>query len=263
MTIPALSLASNPSIQISMREAIVEELIELAGVPDTQEEELTTEFLKMVQPPEHFHDPRMMTGEDRRLLLFWYWLNTRKRAELVLVYDCDHCGKPHSYVPDVKEVADGYRTISGACYREIEFCGKQARVRPLNGEQLEYLEAMRAAMSQHPPDGREALIAAAKIRLKKLCFHVDIPTVSPERHRDEREKKIELFIRSQPETALVDLAEKVGAKLAEMKHGLDCYVDSEGRILLNMPPHQCPNGGKEALTAPQYRFRADDYIPGI
>jgi len=69
-------LPSNPDQIISLRESTVKDVIDFSDFTADHEEEATSMFLNRMQPKETRLDAKLWTAEDRRTLLFWYWIHS-------------------------------------------------------------------------------------------------------------------------------------------------------------------------------------------
>lgn len=250
--IPPLSLASDPANKIILKHATVADMIDFAGVDIGHEEELTSIFLNRLQDKETYSDAKLWTAEDRRLALFWYWLHTTKDYEQPLTYDCGHCGTQHTFLFDYRKLSDGYQTIKGKPERDFEFQGDAVVVRPLDGNDMEILEAMRLeldAIREEQGTGSGAYHRQdALMQITRLQAATDYP----------REKIMALEA-----DQFLEFAGMVYLALEDMTHGLESKYDN-GRISLLIPPHQCPNvKDREATTRLWVFFRNSDYIPQL
>lgn len=261
--IPEFTLPSNPKITVRMREATVSDAIDFSGVSDQAEEMATSLFLDRVQNDKGmWSDPKKWTGEDRRFGLYWYWLHTEKDHDVALTFTCGECGKEHTCLVDFKGIADSYKAIQGKPERDFEHEGKSVTVHPLNGEDLEKLEAFRIgfdlAEKKYGYDSGQAKKERTRIRLLEIVYSVRFADEPNENAQDYREKIIEEMTISQFES----FAEKVfGAKI-EMEHGLECEV-SEGKVVILTQPVKCPDAPLEVGTRLRVPFRSIEYIPRI
>lgn len=266
--IPPFGLPSDPSIKVHLKESTVADALTFADVDIDHEEEVTTLFLKTLQPPERYSDSQQWTGEDRRFALFWYWIHTEKNTAVPLKYDCDFCGKPHTYGFDFKSMVEHYTSIKGKPFREIEFNGEKITVKPLNGKNLEDLELMQAQLNLIENENDQGVKSGAYqkqkalINLTRLLMVIDFTAdkeQDPEKRYSNREDKVLAMTGSK----FADLMNLVEGALADMVHGLNSAYEN-GRIDLVTPPHKCPNREeKEAKTRIRVPFWNSDYIPRL
>jgi len=262
--IPEISLPSNPDRRICLREATVKDVIDFTDIDQGHEEQVTTLFLNRMQDHQDRAtqlDAKMWTADDRRAILFWYWIHTAKDPSIALSYECDFCGETHSLLQDMRILGEGYRNLDGKPERELR---NGMLVRPLTGEDMEFLERGRlslgVAAEEHGEKSGAYRKKEAQIRLLRLllCLHSKEEPETLSRRVDATEKKILLMTT----TEFGEMAEQVGDCLADMQHGLDTTMDELGTIYLFTPPHKCPNDEqKEAETRLRVPFRDIDYIP--
>jgi len=243
--ITPFTLPSNPSIQVSLREATVADAIDFADVDERHEEELATLFLTRMQEGA-VHDPKKWTGEDRRFALYWYWLHTAKDHDVALTYQCDHCGESHTCLQDFRKLAEAYTPIDGPAERSGNWRGEKFTVKPLTGANLEALERMKTDVDLL---GK----GLASMRIESLILSVAFGG----KNRKETHQRIVAMSLDE----FAEFAELATGMRAEMKHGLDGEYE-DGRFYLLIPAHDCP--AKEgAKTRLRYPFRNNDYIPGL
>ena len=139
-TIPEITLPSNPSVTIRLRETTVADAIDFAGVQEGMEEAVTSLFLERLQDKATFTDPKKWTGEDRRLALFWYWMHTTDEFDPALSFECSVCGENHTVAVDLRQIANNYKVIQGKAERDVEFEDGTVIVRPLSGKAWKQLK---------------------------------------------------------------------------------------------------------------------------
>jgi hypothetical protein len=258
--IPPFTLASDPTVQIQLRDATVADAMDFADVDDSHEEELTTLFLRKMQEGTIW-DPRKWTAEDRCLALFWHWLHTTTDHDIALSYDCLYCGEKHIYLQDFRVLGDHYTALNGSPLRKGQWKDENIVVHPLTGWDMEDLERKRL-MFELAPGGLEHKKAKAAMTLEYFTMSVIFEDRTDKTPRDR--EKIKGRTRDKILAMFLDdfsvFAEMVSGLLSEMKHGLDMEYD-EGRCYLIMPPHECPGGGGK--TRVRYPFWNINYIPGL
>lgn len=260
--IPEISLPSNPEKVISLNEATVKDAIDFTDIEDGHEEQVTTLFLNRVQPKSTRVDPKTWTADDRRTVLFWYWLHTAKDTSIALSFSCAHCGESHSFLQDMRLLGESYRTLKGGRERAIR---NGLIVRPMTGEDAEYLERARLSLSILADERGEESGAyrklEAQIRLLRLllCLHTKKEPVKLADRVDAREKEI----LAMTTTGFGELAAEVEDALDDMAHGLETVMDKHGELFLLAPPYQCPGTEKEVTTRLRVPFRNIDYIPNL
>jgi len=238
MMIPPFTLPSKSSIKILMREATVSDLLDFADLDPDHEEEITTLFLNRLQDKGTFVDSLTWTAEDRRFGLFWYWLHTTDDCDVAITYQCGHCGKSHTFLQDYRKLAEGFTSMQGLPEREFDYSDTRYTVKPLTGEDVEQLEAMRM-MGDSKSD-------QLKRKLERISRTASIPM----------EKVVGLSLKDYR-----SIEELIETALMDMQHGLEAE-QADGKISLILPPHKCPNE-KEAMTRVRVLFRTDDFIPAL
>lgn len=256
MIIPAFSLPSNPTKNIQLREATVADAIDFADTDEGHNEEVTTLFLNRVQHKELYFDAKLWTAEDRNFALYWYWMHTTKEPEVPLTYDCSFCGKSHTWLLDMRLLAENYQAIEGKPERDIEFNEHKITVKPLSGADMEELEleglGLEAIAESQGAQSKEYRKTAAKLKLDRFLRLLTF-----------KEGDAEKIIMETSASDFEDLVSKVSEALEAMKHGLsDLRYDDAGAYFLT-PPHKCPEPEKEGETRLRVPFRAQDYIPGL
>lgn len=251
MIIPAFSLPSNPVKNIQLREATVADAIDFADVSEGHNEQVVSLFLNRVQHKELFYDSKLWTAEDRNLALYWYWMHTTKDPELPLTYDCEFCGKSHTWLLNMRIIGEHYKPIEGKPERDIECNGKKFTVHALTGADMEDLElgalALELIAVQYGTDSGQYRKDAAKLKLRRFLKLI---------HADDAIEKDILAMTSSDFDGMVSM---VSNALDSMQHGLpDITYDDRGCYFLT-PPHKCPE--KEGETRLRVPFRPWDYIP--
>lgn len=260
--IPIFTLASDPQKKVQFREANVADAMDFVEVDEGHDEEVTTLFLNRVQQSENYTDSLTWTADDRRLALFWYWVNTSPDPAIPVTYECDHCGERHTYLLNMNDLIEGYKSIQGRAEREFEFEGEKIIVRPLKGSDMELLELKRLALADIE-EMKGTSSGAYRRKLAEIRLLQFLCSVCDAKQQDKLEA-IENKVLQMPERKFVSLVDQVAEKLEEMEHGLKSeYVD--GQIFLLAPPHKCPNqkGKEELKTLLRVPFRIKDFIPTL
>lgn len=256
MILPPFSLPCDSAKKITLREATVEDCMDFAGVARSHEEEVTTLFLNRLQDKATFVDAKTWSAESRRFGLFWYWIHTTRDHEVPTTYDCNHCGKKHTYLADYRGMMQSYRSIKGLPERNITIGEEQLVVRPLNGSDVEALEmayleleTIKVKFGESSGEYRKCETA---IRLERICRALGWVSDNDEAR-----------IKGMSVTQYNELSDKVESALDDMTHGLEStYIN--GALCLLLPPHQCPNvTDREATTRLWVFFRTFDYLPEI
>jgi hypothetical protein len=257
--ISPFNLPSDPGKEIRLREATVGDALDFADIDAGHEEAATTLFLNTVQDKATFYDAKLWTGEDRRFALVWYSLHTEQDTSNTVTYDCDHCGKEHTFTYDLKELTADYADIKGKPERELEFEGQRIIVRPLTGVCLEKLEMERLALAdietRKGVKSGEFCKQKAMINLRSLAMRCEFLGLET----SEKEKKIlSLTVKT-----MERLIEGVGVRLTDMHHGLASEY-KDGKIFLVSPAHTCPEKAEEeAKTRIRVPFRNCNFIPQL
>ena len=258
MNIPSFSLPSSPTKKISMREATVSDALDFCDADPSKEELLTTIFLNRVQPTgPGYLDSKSWTADDRRFGLYWYWLHTVDDATTTLKYECRNCGKNHTLVYDMRELADGYKPMAGKPEREFVFDGEAVMIRPLSGADMEALELMRLSILPEVSKG-DARKIHARIRLTALMRSLWFSSTGMD---DDRIEANEKKLLSMSMSTLKMLADIAADKMSEMEHGLETVIDKDdGRIYLTIRT-KCET--KEGITLLRVPFRSFVNIPMV
>ena len=259
--IPETSLPSNPDKIVNLREATVRDVIDLADIDEAHEEQGATLFLNRMQDRETRINAKTWTAEDRRTILFWYWIHSAKDTSMALTYECDHCGEKHSFLQDMRILGQEYTSLKGEPERELR---GGLIVRPYSGADMEYLERGRLSLSvtakEHGKESGAYRKKEAQIRLLLLLLGLHTKTEPPELNK--RVDTMEKRVLSMTTTEFTEIMEQVQEAFTDMAHGLETTMDEHGRIFLITPPHKCPTDErKEATTRLRVPFRNIDYIP--
>ncbi len=256
--IPSLKLPSNQKISLQLRNATVQDLIDLSDADPSCEEAVTTLFLSRLQDAGQKIDPLTMTADDRRLAVFWYWLHTTDDPEVPYTYECGHCGKEHTFLQDMREVAAEYRDIEGKPRRELLFDDTALVVQPLSGADMERLESLYSQLDELEPGTPAHRKMTAELKLARFELSISVA----EAKEDDRNSGSR-FIRALNSGRFAAFVDAVNEKLAEMNHGLNTVYD-EGEIKLITPPHRCPEiKDREVSTRLRVTFRNSDYVPQL
>jgi len=261
--IPEASLPSDPEKIIHLREATVQDVIDLADIDIFHEEQGTTLFLNQMQDRETRIDAKTWTAEDRRTILFWHWIHTAKDTSMALTYECDYCGGKHTFLQDMRVLGQGYTTLSGDAVRELR---NGLTVKPLTGADMEYLERGRLSLSVTADEhGKESGVYRKKeAQIRLLLLLLGLHTKSEPSDLNKRVDAMEKRILVLTTTEFTSLTEQVQGVLADMSHGVETTMDEHGRIYLITPPQKCPDDDrKEAETRLRVPFRNIDYIPNF
>lgn len=263
--IPEINLASAPEKKVFMSEATVQQCIDmLSDVSVHHEEQITTLFLNTVQTPEKYHDSRLWTADDRRLVLVWYYVNTIKDMIMPFSFFCD-CGKQHYDQANLMDILGRYSPLKGKPYRERDFDGEPVTISPLNGAAMEELEMMRLALTdikeKSGSDSPEYQGQLGNIRIAEVILSTDFLSCA-DKDADKAREKRETKIKSLPWSRFIDLFKIVKEAQADMHHGLPSVVQ-DGKIYLLVPDVECQSveGGPKTLI--RVPFRYSDYIPGL
>lgn len=259
--IPETSLPSDPEKVIQLREATVQDVIDLADIDKGHEEQGTTLFLNRMQDKETRIDAKTWTAEDRRTILFWYWIHSAQDPSLALTYECDYCGEKHTFLQDMRVLGQGYAHLKEKPERVLR---NGLIVKPLSGADMEYLERGRLALSITADEhGKESGVYRKKeAQIRLLLLLLALHSKAEPSELNKRVDAMENRILSMTTTEFGELAEQVQEALFEMAHGLETTMDEHGRIFMITPPHRCPKDDrKEAETRLRVPFRNIDYIP--
>lgn len=267
--IPEIKLPSNPEITVKMRPTIVEDALNFSDIADGMEEALTTLFFETVQEKDTYSNPKKWTGDDRRFLLYWFWLNTTDDFKPLLTFSCIVCEEKHTSAVDLRLLADNYKPIKGKAERDIDYKETKIIVSPLNGEELEELEALNLDIEGSKPGSKECNLLEARFELLKFKN-----TISFEKEKDEKDPidyREKTLLKMQTRD-FKELKVKVDEALEDMEHGLSSTYHNGQLCLLT---HKIPctkerdkddvedKNKKEDGTHLRLPFRNIHYIPRI
>jgi len=254
--IPPLQLPSDPKRKIRLREATVNDCIEIAGADPDHEEEVTTAFLgRVLETPGE--DPLKWTAEDRRLAIYWYWLHTARDIEIPVDYECPFCHGNHVYLQDGRDIAAEAVDLEGPAFREFEHSGETVRIVPLSGAAAEDLEVSRIGRKVLEDEGKHAERRRAEVmdRIDYLAMVLRFKDCDQENAKDFDTRKSRLLRMGKGE--FKELAAKAQQAMDSMAHGLRTVYEA-GRVYIELPVHVCPVAG--GSTRIRFPFRCHDYI---
>lgn len=267
----AVENPGNPSSQIYLREANVQEALTFNEIGPESEELALTSFLDTVQQDSKYTESALWTAQSRLFALYWYCINTMESTERRVRYDCDHCGKKHPYEYDLKDLAANVRSITGKSHRDISLNDETVRVFPLTGESMEQMEVNRLELIPETDENNKPIeldeaeaknnrMVRAKIRLQMILLSIDFTQDTTE-DKDERVNNKESKIAGLSVTEFKRLSNDVFRAQAEMNHGLLSEHDEEGYLNLSIGNASCKEG--EGVTALRFRFRNEFSIPMV
>ncbi|WP_419238317.1 hypothetical protein ACN08P_23110 (plasmid) [Photobacterium leiognathi subsp. mandapamensis] len=263
MNIPDFPLPSDMTTVIKFRVPTVADCMSFAELDINYEEQLTTQYLNMIQVGD-INDAGNWTGEDRRTALWWIFISTREDKSIVYSYHCDICNEDHYPSIDMTSLGETAVTINGQPYRDIEFShdGKviKANVHPLTGYSLEHLEQLKNVRDSHTQGTVPYRKAANELSLYEMLHSFDTE------NQPEDKNEALAFKRQLVETMAVDsefrpLAAKIEMALRQMRHGLlSKYKDGGYLLLAKRKP--CAEEGDQLMPI-LIPFHASTFIPGL
>jgi hypothetical protein len=266
-TIPECFLPSNPDCVVRLRMATIEDSIDFCNVHEFAEEEKTTLFLETIQDKATYSNPKKWTGDDRRFVLFWYWIHSNEIHDLMLTfsYQCAECGEEHSVAITQGEIVNSLTAIQGKPERDITVDELKLTVRPLDGAALEELEAMQMqyleTVEEFGEHSKEAQHEKAKNKFAKLLFSVAFPEEEKNEAKDRVAYREEKLLKL-PFTTYSKLVEEHKLALKGMQHGLRTTFKN-GQLLFVSDLKKCPNNPDSKGVSLTFPFRIADYIPQI
>ncbi len=262
-TIPPISLPSNPSVKVRLREATVSDAIDFADVNDGMDEAATTMALNQLQEKSSWTEAGSWTGDDRRVALFWYWIHTTEERNPAMKFPCAVCREEHTVAVDLTGIGGSYREIKGKPERDIELEGEKIVVAPLTGKDLEQLELLRLEIIESERENGigagSTKVLQARLRLMGVMLSIRFAAEGQEANLELREEKLLKMSTTQMERLIWAVEEK----LDDMEHGLES-VYHKGQLCLLTPVIPCPESkeGKEG-TRLRVPFRNLDHIPVV
>ena len=255
MDIPPLALASDSAKKIFMREATVDETIQFAEADPAREELCTTLFLNKVQKPENYIDSQLWTGDDRRLMLLWYWLHTHKDDTTVAPSYLCKCGEYHTPLIDMAMFTKTYRPMQGKAEREDTFNGRKIITRPLKGADLEEIELHLIGADSAEKGELRALMRKVTVLETVLLFSFgDIPLADKEKDPGMERREKEKFVRNMGWSDFEAFRLIMAGRITEMEHGIETVYE-DGRVYLLTDYVECPKD-KEVKTRLRLPFRS-------
>lgn len=267
MQIPAFPLPSNMTKSIYFRVPNVEDGMEFCELNPDFEEASTTEYLNHMQDRDkgEFSDSSYWTGEDRRTALWWIFIASNELGTIPFSYDCAHCKEKHFSDLDMRSLMNTSTVLPKLPNLSVKFtvAGQPytAKVSPLTGEALEYIEQLRNTRDQYQKDTKEWKQAANNMALHELAMALTFPT-QPEDKNEALEWKLNTIKSMHLRTEFAKLSALVEQELRKARHGLLCEY-SEGRYHLVAQIDQCKEivkQGGEAVRTLLLPFRAHDFI---
>lgn len=259
MNIAPFKLPSDDSKVIFFSKPDVETAMEYASCTPDIEESMTTLYLNALQKDEKtFSDSTYWTAQDRRMALWWIYVESNVDLSLTALYECDRCTaaakkeyeraiaagekavfKPvqHSIDYNAADFQEGVSWLAVAPYQMTnhKFNGvdKKVKLVLLNGAAVEGLEKIRASIDLIPDDkenekAKKGLVA--EMRMIRLCYQMEIEG-EPEGLSEALKFRYEHLIKMSSGDEFKSLVAKISLMNRQLAHGLDIsIVDGVSRI---------------------------------
>lgn len=267
--LPDFTLPSNPEKIVRLHEATVADAMDFSEVDPDCEEEATTLFLERLQEKETYSDPRLWSVQDRRFALFMYHAHVSTFPDIPLTYVCEACSKKagrevaHTVGVRLVDIAAEYTPLEGKPVRDVIHEGHAVIVHPLLGADAERLEKTRVELlDEEATAGKHNRNKHNQLNLEYFLACLDVPALAADKTPGERRVAIKNFILSMGAQEWLGFNEKLIKAMKSLQHGLRS-VFMDGRIWLESPPVECPEGNDKEGTRILFPFRAFDYIPDL
>lgn len=267
MQIPAFPLPSNMTKTIYFRVPNVEDGMEFCELNPDFEEANTTQYLNHMQDASkgEISDSSYWTGEDRRTALWWIFIATSELGTIPFSYNCKHCEERHYSDLDMRSLMETSTALPKLPELSVKFTVRgqpyTAKVSPLTGEALEYIEQLRYERDQHVKNSKEWKRAANNMALNELAMTLTFPQ-QPEDKNEALQWKLDTIKSMHLRTEFPKLSALVEQELRTARHGLLCDYN-EGRYYLVAQINQCSEvvkKGGEAVRTLLLPFLANDFI---
>ncbi|MCP4752654.1 MAG: hypothetical protein GY866_17345 [Proteobacteria bacterium] len=256
-------LPSSANKVFSAREYNIEDAIAVCSLNPKLVEKLTSKFLSKIQTGPDIIEPKEMTVQDRKTLLFQYAFQAleddalTKREEYTLE-KCGVCGEKHTFgisMEDFRKTAKN-KLCSQQPEVPTEFEGQRLKITPVYGVHAEQLEIhgnrLAGLEAKHGTDSDEYQTERLKRDLYTLlCQFTLVVEDEKELSQKEQAARDREWLHSQPESRFGELTGLIATKRREIDHGIDF-----GYLV------DCPNSeeGRVAVLLP---FRFEEFIPRI
>jgi hypothetical protein len=258
--ISALPLASGNN-KVTFRQPTVADAQAFANSNPDLEEALTTEYLTTLLVTATGDDnPRHWTAQDRRLALWWIYINIVPDPLITYQYPCKFCGETHTADFDMRALNDEIvlKDELPVITNTQTFNGRKFtyRILPPDGRCQEDTEQLRI----NAVEVNDAIKAGiVLLRMAHCIAFDDDPTDSDHdtviAHRYTRIQSMILY-----EYAQLNGAMKAGQ--TALAHGIHCAIEN-GNVELITPPLLCENKEDGSATRLRLDFRCQYFIPTL
>lgn len=268
MNIAPFKLPSDDSKTIYFKKSDVETAMEFAVCTPDDEERMTTLYLNGRQNKElGYSDSVLWTVQDRRMALWWIFVESNVDLSMTALYECDRCteaarieyeaaiaaGEKAKFSPvlhaidyNAADFADGIRYLTVQPFQETKhfFSGveKNVKLLLLDGRAAEGLETLRNAADGIPDEpGNEAAkkTALAHLRIVRICYQFSVED-EPDALSEALEYRFDLISKMSDGDEFKTLVAKINLMNRDLAHGLDISV-RDGVSRLRVPKtHVCP-----------------------
>lgn len=257
---------------IYFRSPTVDDYRKFAGMPSALEEEMTTQYLNLLQVADSYDDGQisdsaLWTGQDRRTALYWIYINTRENTVITQKHSCQHCEQDHTRQFDLRELVEMMISSDEVMRRDIGIDGvKEGYIQPLRGAALTHIEEIKNERDMAEEDSPQWCLLHVDLRLYELAwslvFKDDDLSLSL---REQAQARFEYISTLNPETTYKRLAAKTRETLESFNHGL-ANEYHEGEFQLITPIFTCPNFEEEEeprKTVLLLPFWSNNFLPSI
>lgn len=258
MTYFSERLPSNGEKTVNMREYTLKDATIISSMNPKLKERVITRFLNEIQTGEDIIDPKDMTVQDRRTLLFKYALVSLEEEILqspevfTIQYDDGEHKIPVSLIDFIKTSPQS--RVKTNTEIETEFNGQRLLVTPIKGvhaEQLESFDNKLAALEEkHGVDSDEYQEVRVKRELHELLCQFTLVDSSEKPAADQAEQD-KTWLESLSFWNFQKVKNLVARKQLEIDHGIDFSYSFE---------RPDKKGEPVAVLLP---FRFDQFIPRI
>ncbi|MBU2648435.1 hypothetical protein KKI24_27260 [bacterium] len=249
-------LPSNGHIRIKCKEYSVADAIAVSSMNPKLVERFTSKFLEVIQTGQDIVNPREMTTNDRKTLVFKYALASMEADDLQSdesynVDDCPHCGEKHEFRLSIADFQKSAKSIIRNEPTEIltEYQGKRLKITPMLGTHAEAIERFNNAMDgiekKHGRDSDEYQAERVKRDMYELLCQFETVNEQESRTRDSGKQGTidKAWLHSLPQKSFLELKNLIAVKQEEIAHGIDfrhtfyCpkMQEKEGPVVVLLP----------------------------
>jgi len=268
----SFDLPSNTKKTVKFREPTVDDCMAFCDLNIELEERSTTEYLNALQG-DNYDDSINWTGDDRRMALWWIFINTHQDLDLTYNYHCQHCDEEHYFNVNMVQLDNTVKTLDRKPVEVVKTLINDElvpiTVSPLNGRALQYIEQVHIEALQFDKESSDYAKAVAYMRMLEVVLSFKLAN-EPLDWEEAIDYRLAIVKGLRQEKEFKPLVAKIKIALQDLEHGLLSDIQ-EGIINLISPPHYCPNWveknekGEATGNAPSttllMRFHSFAFIP--